>query len=264
MEADALALGRAGASPCIWVQCGVLDYRLCDRDFDCESCPLFHALRGTAPEFGPRSGATVDPGEPLTARDDPLERQVNEYLAHLLAGCRLYPDRYCAQNFWLTEGPGEAVTLGLHDHLVRLLSPIADIVAPRAGMRVKRGAPCGWITREGLALTLSMPVSGRIADVNAADVSRLRNTPRAVPGDWLLHVTECAPLEGVAELRRGEETVRWYLAKIRLCKQFLRDAIRPDSEHGLADTAADGGVPTDDLEQVLGTAAFERLVERVL
>ena len=31
--------------PCLWMSAGLLTYRLCDRDFDCEGCPLDSALR---------------------------------------------------------------------------------------------------------------------------------------------------------------------------------------------------------------------------
>ena len=33
---------------CVWVTAGVLNYKLCDRDFDCEHCPLDAALRDRA------------------------------------------------------------------------------------------------------------------------------------------------------------------------------------------------------------------------
>ena len=33
------------ARPCLWMSAGLLTYRLCDRDFDCERCPLDAALR---------------------------------------------------------------------------------------------------------------------------------------------------------------------------------------------------------------------------
>jgi len=36
------------APTCVWMDAGVLTYRLCDRDFDCAHCPLNAALRGTA------------------------------------------------------------------------------------------------------------------------------------------------------------------------------------------------------------------------
>jgi len=31
---------------CVWMRAGVIRFWLCDRDFDCENCPLDAALRG--------------------------------------------------------------------------------------------------------------------------------------------------------------------------------------------------------------------------
>ena len=33
-------------SLCVWMSAGLLTYKLCDRDFDCDHCPLDAALRG--------------------------------------------------------------------------------------------------------------------------------------------------------------------------------------------------------------------------
>lgn len=264
MEHKKPVLRGVSAPPCIWVQSGVLNYRLCDRAYDCESCELFHALRGRVPGAGRPSDEPLATEMSLPAKDEALESQVNDYMSHLLAGCHLYPDRYCAEHFWLTEVRGGEVLLGLHEHLLRILNPISDIVAPRAGIRLEQGVPCGWITRGRMAFTLFMPVSGEIADVNTGSLDALRDTPRLAQEDWLLRITACPPLENVEGLRRGEETLLWYLGKIQALKQFLREAIHPDLERDLVPMAADGGIPSDDLEQVLGTASFERLVEQVL
>lgn len=41
---------RAAGSPtqCVWMQAGVVGYKLCDREFDCDRCPFDAALRGEA------------------------------------------------------------------------------------------------------------------------------------------------------------------------------------------------------------------------
>lgn len=39
----------ADSLPCIWMSAGLLSYRLCDREYDCEHCPLDAALRGAPP-----------------------------------------------------------------------------------------------------------------------------------------------------------------------------------------------------------------------
>jgi len=264
MDDEPIIRGGASALPCIWVQSGVLNYRLCDRAYDCESCELFHALRGSAPHPGRIAGGQRAPGDPQSLGDEALEAQVTDYLSHLLAGCHLYPDRFCAEHFWLTPTAGDAVLLGLHEHLVRILGPISDIVTPRAGIRLKRGAPCGWITRARMAFTLHMPLSGEVDAVNTANADSLRSSPRPASEDWLLKVATTQALDTVEGLRRGEEALRWYLEKIHTLKRFLREAISSESEADLARLAADGGVPSDDLEQVLGRASFERLVEQIL
>lgn len=42
--------GRPAGSPerCVWMQAGVVGYKLCDREFDCDLCPFDAALRGEA------------------------------------------------------------------------------------------------------------------------------------------------------------------------------------------------------------------------
>jgi len=30
---------------CIWMECGYVEYKLCDRDFDCENCPFDKAIK---------------------------------------------------------------------------------------------------------------------------------------------------------------------------------------------------------------------------
>jgi glycine cleavage system H lipoate-binding protein len=203
-------------------------------------------------------------GAPKSLRDEALEAQVTDYLSHLLAGCHLYPDRFCAEHFWLTPTSGDAVLLGLHEHLIRILGPISDVVTPRAGIHLESGAPCGWITRASMAFTLYMPLSGEIDGVNTTNADSLRSSPRPASEEWLLKVATTQALDRVEGLRRGEEALRWYLEKIHTLKRFLREAISSAAEDDLARLAADGGVPSDDLEQVLGRASFERLVKQIL
>lgn len=38
---------RRAAPTCIWMDAGVLTFKLCDRDFDCAHCPLNAALKGS-------------------------------------------------------------------------------------------------------------------------------------------------------------------------------------------------------------------------
>ena len=48
-NAAARGAHRPGALPCVWMSAGVINYRLCDREYECESCPLDTAIRGRGP-----------------------------------------------------------------------------------------------------------------------------------------------------------------------------------------------------------------------
>lgn len=50
------------ALPCVWMTAGVINYRLCDREFECESCPFDAAIRG-------RGRRPVAPRSPAPSRD---------------------------------------------------------------------------------------------------------------------------------------------------------------------------------------------------
>jgi hypothetical protein len=34
---------------CVWMQAGNVDYKLCDREYECDECPFDQAIRGGAP-----------------------------------------------------------------------------------------------------------------------------------------------------------------------------------------------------------------------
>ena len=75
-----------GLIPCVWMQAGVVDYKLCDRDYDCEHCPFDEALHTRSSQQALRerraqSESTIVQGcgvEPETKRDvgevEPLNR----------------------------------------------------------------------------------------------------------------------------------------------------------------------------------------------
>jgi glycine cleavage system H protein len=241
--------------PCIWVLSGVLNYRICDRQYDCEHCDLFRALSGG-----------VHPDEPTTWFDE----QVSGHLCHLLSGCRLYLDRpYVPPSLWLLPDEDGAIRVGLDCHLVRILAPIRDVVTPGVGVWLDRGQPCGWIARDRSAVNLHMPVAGRILSVNH-DFAPSEPTAPSEPSapaskacEWILRVMPDRPLDETEGLIQGERVLMWYLQRIRILKRYLGAAVMPDPTAALGPVMADGGVWRACLEDVVGREAFERLVEDV-
>lgn len=43
-----------GALPCVWMSAGLVSFKLCDREGECEACPFDLAMRGVSAEPGAR------------------------------------------------------------------------------------------------------------------------------------------------------------------------------------------------------------------
>ena len=48
LSARAASLTHDTLKKCLWVDSGVVSYRLCDLEYNCESCPFDRVLRGDA------------------------------------------------------------------------------------------------------------------------------------------------------------------------------------------------------------------------
>jgi glycine cleavage system H lipoate-binding protein len=234
--------------PCVWVSAGVLSYRLCDREYDCEGCPLYQALRG--------GGAiAANAGSPDTApgAEDPVAR----YLAELGAGCTLHLDRaYSAEGLWMereASGEDSAVRIGMDDYTLRLLQPVDDVVLPRPGVWLQHRAPCAWVNRGRLAIALHCPVAGEVIEVHSCPAL-------APPARWWFRIIPHESVALAAGLYRNEALLSWFRTRVGAVHEQLDAAMTPPEGRALGPALSDGGIPTIDLEMVLGRERFDALV----
>jgi glycine cleavage system H lipoate-binding protein len=258
------AEGTQPELPCVWVTAGVLSYRPCDREFECEGCPLYLALRrgGTAPEETARPEIPAESGheglaaDAEQAADDPVARYVRE----LVSQCSVPLDRaYSTDGLWIATEPSGELRIGLDDFTLRLLQPVDDLALPRLGVWLRRGSPCASLHRGRLAIPLRCPIAGEVVAVHP----RPALTPVGAgerPGKrWWFRL---APHESIATapgVFRHEALLEWYLRRVRAVRDALVAAMEPVDgvRHPVL---ADGGQPVPDLEVVLGRARFEQLL----
>ena len=48
-----------GVLPCVWMSAGLVSFKLCDREGECEGCPFDRAMRGPTPRCSPRTPVPV-------------------------------------------------------------------------------------------------------------------------------------------------------------------------------------------------------------
>jgi glycine cleavage system H protein len=263
MDTEGMARQPEEELPCIWVLSGVLSYRLCDRNYECDGCELYHALSGEgratchhAEGTSPGSIDTLDAASP--------SGQANSHLSHLLAGCRLYLDRpYRPPHFWLTETEDDLVTVGLDGSLLRMLSPIRRVVSPGPGLYLERDQPCGWIAREHMAVPLKMPIAGEVVETNSAFAEA--DEPCRLPDgeDWLFRVRPAESVESGSGIVCAEDTLAWYADRLRTVKQAILQSLSVPEGSTVGPVLADGGAPQPSLERVLGKRGFEDLIARI-
>ena len=216
--------------PCIWMTAGVLAYRLCDRSYDCDACPLDAALRG-----GP-AAASVPPGAALTFPEDCL---------------------YHRGHGWIRREDESTVVFGLDALAARLLAPTGSIVLPAEGAELTTGGPACWVREDGELIPVQAPVSGVVLSSNTAvqqDPSLLVRSP--YNGGWLLRIRLRRPDRLPPDLFGGVEAAR--------CAGEAMAKIRDRAVSGMGATLPDGGELVPQLRRVLGIERYARLIGDVL
>lgn len=226
---------------CVWMTAGLLSYKLCDRQFDCDHCPLDAALRGGC--------VTSSPG-------GPVKRQSASH-------AELFPvDRqYSLGHTWLA--PSREGELRLRFGLDRFAASLISCphrLRWRTSSRVldRQATVCELELDEGI-LRLGTPIAARLVRRNR----QLRENPGVLvtaPYDlgWIVELepVEKNSLDDLISAQSASEEARLDLQCLR-----RRVAHHLLSEIGSDDwILANGAGSLADLRLLLGASAYMHLV----
>jgi glycine cleavage system H protein len=158
---------------CVWMTAGVLKYQLCDREFNCDECPLEAALRRKARPPAPRAG-TSQPSHSTA-------------FEHVLRKGFLYSRNH----WWVLHVAPRLVRVGIEPGLAHLIGRIRAVLLPSQGQSIQPGQTCAWIVTTGGTLPLETPVGGSVRAANTL----LTESPHLLQQDpsnngWLYEVAE--------------------------------------------------------------------------
>ena len=179
------------ARSCVWVDAGVLNYRLCDRGFACESCPLDAAIRGD-PRLIVRSSDIASEGV----------RVPWEYPRD-----RLYTDGHA----WVQVVDPQRVRTGIDACAACLLAPLQGAQLGDEAQELVRGKPLCVLQVEGGELAIESPVSGQVCGWNDSARTRpglLTSDPYAA--GWIAEIalTDRAELSSLRQADAAQEHAR--------------------------------------------------------
>jgi glycine cleavage system H protein len=234
----------AGQQECVWMRAGVINFRLCDRDLDCEHCMLDAALQGRGEQ------ATYAPGDwgPSGYRLFPHDRQ------------------FSAAHAWVQATTADSVRVGIDALAAWLTSEIIGVRLPDVGTVVKRGQPIATLLAKGGEITLPSPIDGRVRARNEI-VLGCPELATAVPygAGWLVDVdlTRAEQRKQLPRLLCGEDAETLSRGQLH---QFHRriDALVAARSRRVGPTLADGGQPATDPRTMLGAALYLKLVQELL
>ena len=232
-----------GAQPCLWMAAGLVNYKLCDRDFDCEHCPLDAALRGDsrpagagAPHTGPRPPASFFPSD----------------------------RRYSTGHTWLQSDDSSqrgTARIGLDSFAASMLGSLVDVrLTPH---HHERGNSFSELWLDSGSLALGLPIEARSTGGNP----RLRDEPdlalTAPYGEgWLATLADVDAVE-LDDLMSADEALERARQDLRLFRRRVALEMLADTGD-LGQCMADGGEPLTDLRQMLGAPRFRSLLQELI
>jgi glycine cleavage system H protein len=232
-----------GAQPCVWMTAGLLTYKLCDRDLDCEHCALDAALRGERLPVSPGRAS-----RPPAAWAFPDDR------------------RYGRTHLWAQAIPQGGVRLGVDALAAGLLGDVRAVVLPDVGTALRSGKSAVRFEVLGGSVILGIPTTGVVTATN----STLASHPDLVVAEpytagWLLeHSAPTFPVgDRVDGLLSARDTAQEAaLALRRLWRRIAMELLAGTAQAEAA--LADWGGRLAGLRQILDGPRYLELVTEAL
>ena len=238
----------SGAAECVWMLAGVVDYKLCDRDFDCDGCPLDQALGYDAQTHD--SHARVAQSSEAGLGGAPAFKHEPSLFYH-------------PAHVWARIEDEGSVRIGLDDFGQSIAGRVYSVHLPDDGSTVSAGQACWQITHSSGETYLAAPVSGTIVQVNtklSAHPSLINREPYGE--GWALVIQPTALEVCLKQLYYGNKVEHWYQDDIQRLYQTVNDALRGSPAIGV--TMQDGGSPIRDSISLLTADQMRRVIDEFL
>lgn len=254
---------------CVWMTAGLLSYKLCKYDLQCEKCPLDWELRNlssipsfdsiTSPDLKDRRHEETGP-LPLLEREE-TEGGLKEDLSLLNIKEYLF---YHPGHTWIKVERADEVQVGIDDFLGGLIGKVNVVVLPLSGRRGLQGETlCSIVQEEGI-LHIVFPVSGLILSVN----QKLKDQPELISkdplGDGFLLTLKPKNLQrDQKNFFFGEAALSWYRKEWERFKEDVTSELH-HGEGRLGMTMQDGGIKLKDIKKLISPERYFQLVSTFL
>jgi glycine cleavage system H lipoate-binding protein len=253
-----------GELRCVWMDAGVTEFKLCDKEFSCESCTFnMNVIQQKKEKVVPLvqvETQTATYGRTMTA-----DLFFNSLLKKRLDNLRNVPipqDRiYNRGHFWFQNNATGNFRVGINHILANFFQPILSIVISKAPANIHRHDPFCWIILPGGAITLRSPIDATITRFNPA-LQQMPNLLSAAPftDGWIMEITtKSKGLSSFASLTDSQRLAKQTLHTIEHIFKQTFQRLQPTA----GTTLFDGGISLSSIESILGPTVYREVVNLI-
>jgi glycine cleavage system H lipoate-binding protein len=285
------------ARACVWMKAGVVNFRLCDQEYDCYHCEFDQRMRsamGESPSSaGTRAGdwashihdrhapagqpcihfLTGNPDAPSTCdhghdcyrcpfhqglNADAGKDKVEAPTCVVSSGYRLAEGVYYHfGHTWVHLERGGRVRTGMDDFAVKVFGKADSVELPPTGARLTQGEPGWMLIRNGREAAVQAPISGKVIAVNQTIQEDPETAHHDPYGDGWMLMME------PSHLKLELEGLYYGEDRLRWMEAEKQETVRllgPRYEQ----LAATGGEPLDDLFGNVSELEWDQLVSTFL
>jgi len=249
---------------CIWMIAGIINYKLCNRNFQCDHCDFDKVMLGILPNNEARQISHENSNNSEVEKMDEITtHQLNNYLYTIFSDSKIYLDRfYHHSHFWFRVDSDDIVSVGINNMMVKILQPIQNILLPQIGVSYQKDQPIIWIQRENKTIPFYSPLDGKIIKLNN---NFIRNTVKPTEDkDVYIFKMEGDQLYSKLQQFCGDTSgLKYFTESINLVRKFLVMTFNQSPQKELGPTSADGGETQVYLQRVIGESNFKKLISQL-
>jgi glycine cleavage system H protein len=255
---------------CVWMTAGMLSYKLCKYDLQCEKCPLDWELRNLSVPSSSASttsqqGENTMPNEASRAPACKKERPEEVLLREDSSLCNIKESLfYHPGHTWIKVEKADEVRIGLDLFLAKIIGKVKVVVLPLSGRRLLAGQHLCSIIREEGILHIVCPVNGLLLSVNP----KLKDQPELINedplGDGFLVTLKPKNLQRDQKyLSFGEGALSWCQKEWERFKAAVLSEVHLGQVR-LGVTMQDGEIRLRDMKEFIAPERYIQLVRTFL
>ncbi|MDP2209705.1 MAG: hypothetical protein Q8K98_13180 [Bacteroidota bacterium] len=243
---------------CVWMAAGVVSYKLCNLEFECEHCAYDRIIRS-------KISSEIVNGNYRTPNN---EKTVNysdhaKMLIDKLVDSEINPTYYYSKNhICFCKDEDDVVLIGIDNLLAKILTYITCIVLMPVGELVRQKKSFCWFIQKDKTLTLYSPINGTVLQNN----SSLLNSPDHIrttdlQKSWLTKI-KLKNDSRLQDFYTGEEAKVWFQKELTRTKDTFCEIIEKHRPP-ISSTQFDGGIFSTSLSEILPYVEYWKFLKNL-